>query len=63
MTVSPRIKLRNEKSKRLAALRKEFEDLFWTTNRPGNIDYLCELVFQVQELRLLLEKLLKRTQN
>ena len=59
---SPSIKARHSRSQELTRVRKEFEKLFWEgedlKNKPGNKDYLCEILFQLQDIKNMLEKLM-----
>lgn len=55
------IKAWHDRARALTRVRKEFETLFWQTtdgnNKPGNKDYLCEIIFQLQDIKNILEKL------
>ena len=51
----------------ITRVRKEFEQLFWqfddSSDKPGTKDYLCEIVFQLMDIRRLLEKNQERIKN
>ena len=44
----------------ITKVRIEFEKLFWQFNdsdgKPGNKDYLCEIVFQLMDIKTILTK-------